>query len=217
MKNLKKLMKKAMILSLSLIMCLMLISCGSKDDQDTADKKDESVEDENTGVQENLPPALDKQITPISDIEQVTDSETAKTIISDLTEVAELTTDSDNKGVSVILKHDDKLKSVPLEYSFINWISEQTKPVIIEFVADYSEPSNKSLPYLYAMADKYSDTAIVALVDIEQTPRFVDDFDLEYVPTYYVSKNLTLYVVETSFDPTAEPSLLDKIEQVLTK
>ena len=198
---------------------MILISCDSSENGNEDDNQNENDLTVDNTISETEPviPALDQQVTPVSDVEEVTDSDAAKSIIDSLSETNDLEIDSENKGVNLILKHDNELKSVALEYSFVDWIAKQTKPVIVEFVADYSEPSVKSLPYLNGIADHYSDSAIVVLVDIEEAPSFVDIFEIEYLPTYFVSKDLTLYVVETSFNPKADPSLFDKIEQILNQ
>ena len=86
-----------------------------------------------------------------------------------------------------------------------------------EFVADYSEPAKNSLPYLYGIAGQYSDKLLVCKVDIEQNQDLIDLMELEYLPTYYVSKDYTLYQAATSFDPYANPSLFDNIDKILNQ
>ncbi|NLJ70082.1 MAG: hypothetical protein GX328_01265 [Clostridiaceae bacterium] len=232
MSELERLIRKTVIFGLSLILCLTLIGCKSDKNKTDADKganagdqsneeglinQDGQAEDEviinqpNQAGQSNL----DQQITPISEIEAVSDLEAAKLIVDDVSQVASLEIDSDIKGINLIVKHDGKLKEVPFQYNLLNWLIDQEKPVIVELVADYSPPSLKSLPYLNGIADHYGDKALVIKIDIEQNKNLIQDFDIQYLPAYRIAKDKTLYNVENAFDPTAKPSLFDKIEQVL--
>ncbi len=216
MKKTAEISKKILILFLTIFLCFSLISCGKNDKEA---KTDNSETPENTSSQApEIPPnSIDNELTPVSNVEAITDPEVIKTLTEDLTEVANLTADPSYKGVELIAKHDGKLKSIPIEYPFVNWVSEQKKPVLIEFWASYSEPAKKSLPYLYAMADKYDGDLLVCKVNVEEMPGYVDTFELKYVPTFYVSKDLTLFIVSTGFDPYANPSLPENIEQVIKK
>lgn len=217
----KNILQKISLFVLAFILCFGLMSCKSNDEKDSLATDDETIDSSEdsslTLVTEKQESALDAAIQPINDIEVINDKSVAESIVKDLTEVGELEADSSQTGVSLIVKHDGTLKEMPLEYPFINWLSEQKKPVLIEFVADYSEPSKKSLPYLNALAEEYADKMLVCKVDVEATPKFVDTFELEYLPTYYLSKDLTLYILETGFDPFAEPTVIDNIEQVLNE
>lgn len=206
-----------------LILCLSisvsLISCG-KNSEDSDNSGAQAEGESQIVASENNNPvtaSLDSQLTPIQDVEMISDEEIVDSIIKDVTKTGDMEPSEENKGVSLILKHDGKLKEVPFRYPLVNWISEQDKPVLIEFVADYSEPSTKSLPYLNGIAEKYTDDMFVCKVDVKENFQFVDTFELEYLPTYYVSKNLTLYNVAVGFDPYANPSLIDNIDKVINE
>ena len=231
MSKFERLIKKIALFGLSLILCVAMIGCKSdknKTDTDTETSagdqsegvvinKDEQSEDEvviNQAEQADQS-NLDQQITPINEIETVSDVEVAKSIVEDVSQVANPEIDSSLKGIFLIVKHDGKLKEVPFQYNLLNWLIDQDKPIIVELVADYSPPSQKSLPYLNGIADYYGDKAMVIKIDIEQNKNLIQDFDIQYLPAYRIAKNKTLYNVENAFDPTAKPSLFDKIEQVL--
>ncbi len=217
MKN--KTFRKSILLLLIIVFSFSVIGCGKKKDQADTSNSVSNAQDEVSVNDEPAPKqnSIDSQVTPIQDIEKITDEEVVDSIIKEVSQIGELEKSTDNKGISLIVKHDGKLKEIAVEYPFVNWVSEQNKPVLIEFTAEYSEPAKKSLPYLYGIAEKYTDKILVCKVDIEQTPQFVDTFELEYVPTYYVSKNLVLYTVATGFDPYANPSLIDNIEKVVNE
>ena len=145
----------------------------------------------------------------------VSDLEAAKSIVDDVSQIGSMEIDSNTKGISLILKHDGKLKEVPFQYDLIKWLLEQDKPAIIELVADYSPPSQKSLPYLNGIAAHYEESAFVIKIDIEQNKNLIESFNIEYLPAYRVAKGGTLFNVENAFNPTAKPSLFDNIEQAL--
>lgn len=233
MSKFERLIKKIALFGLSLILCVAMIGCKSdknKTDTDTETSagdqsegvvinKDEQSEDEvviNQAEQADQS-NLDQQITPINEIETVSDVEVAKSIVEDVSQVANPEIDSSLKGIFLIVKHDGKLKEVPFQYNLLNWLIDQDKPVIVELIADYSPPSQKSLPYLNGIADYYGDEALVVKIDIEQNENLIQDFDIQYLPAYRIAKDKTLYNVENAFDPTAKPSLFDKIEQVLNE
>lgn len=232
MSKLELLIRKTVVFGLSLILCITMIGCKSdKNKTDTDAKtnagdqsKDEVVINQDKQSEDEVvinqadqagQSNLDKQITPISEIETVSDLNAAKSIIDDVSQVSGLEIDSNTKGIALIVKHDNKLKEVPFQYNLLNWLIDQDKPIIVELVADYSPPSQKSLPYLNGIADYYGDKAMVIKIDIEQNKNLIQDFDIQYLPAYRIAKNKTLYNVENAFDPTAKPSLFDKIEQVL--
>lgn len=217
MKN--KVFRKSILLLLIVVFSFSLSSCSKKKDQKDAEKSELNTEDkvasnDQLSAQQN---SLDSQVTPIQNVEKITDEQVVDSLIKEVSQVDKLEKSADNKGVSLIVKHDGKLKEVPVEYPLVNWVSEQNKPVLIEFVAEYSEPAKKSLPYLYGIAEKYMDKFLVCKVDIEQNEEFIDSFELEYLPTYYISKNLTLFNVATGFDPYAQPSIIDNIEKVISQ
>ncbi|HHU53795.1 MAG TPA: thioredoxin family protein [Clostridiaceae bacterium] len=227
MSKLGRLIRKTIVFGLILIVCITMIGC--KSDKNKTDTDDQSQEGASVNQEEKSQDEvminqadeagksnLDQQITPINEIEPVSDLEAANAIVADVSKVNNLDIDSNIKGIMMIVEHDGKLKEVPLQYNLINWLIEQEKPVIIELVADYSPPSQKSLPYLNGIASHYGDKALVMKIDIEQNENLIQDFDIEYLPAYRIAKNKTVYNVENSFDPTAKPSLFDKIEQVLS-
>lgn len=232
MGKLGRLIRKTIVFGLILIVSVTVIGCKSdkkKTDSDTEtvtgdQSKDQIVVNEAKQPQDevvvNQPNQaeqfnLDQQITPISEIEAVSDLEAAKSIVDDVSKINNLEIDSNMKGIVLIVKHDGKLKEVPFQYNLLNWLIEQDKPVIVELVADYSPPSQKSIPYLNGLANHYDGKALVIKIDIEQNENLIQDFDIQYLPAYRVAKDKTLYNVENAFDPTAKPSLFDKIEKVL--
>lgn len=206
--------KKLLIFLLAAFLCIGMIGC--KNDSQNDPQTNTGTESANVNTEPATPAnSIDNELTPIENVEVITDAEVTSTLLADLSELSDLTMDPAYKGVELIAKHDGKLKSIPLEYPFVNWVSKQDKPVLIEFVASYSEPAQKSLPYLYSIAEKYDGDLLVCKVDIEAMPEYVNTFELEYVPTFYVSKDLTLYIVSNGFDPYASPSLVENIEQVI--
>lgn len=213
--NLKSLMKRLALVSLCLVISLSLVAC-KKDDKGQTEAS--NPEASGTAGHENSAGgkrvSIDDKLTPIANIDEVTDGELADGIVESVSEVGKLESDSEYKGAFLITKHEGSLKAVPLRYNLGNWLGEQKKPVLLEFVADYSEPSRKSIPYLNALADKYKDELLVVKVGVEGHKDYVDSYKLEYVPTFYVCKSLTLFTVATGFDPY-DTSIIDNIERVL--
>ena len=211
----KSLIKSLALIVLCLIMSLGLVAC-KKDNKEQAEANNSEATasiDQQQAAGKQV--SIDDKLTPITNVDEVTDGELADSIIESASEVGKLESDSSYEGAYLITKHEGSLKAVPIRYSLGNWLGEQKKPVLLEFVADYSEPSRKSIPYLNALADKYRDDLLVVKVNIEGHKDYVDSYQLEYVPTFYVCKSLILYNVATGFDPYASPSLIDNIERVL--
>ena len=203
---------------LILIFSFSLVACN----KDNTDEEDQIVDGndqsqiEDVGEVEQLESKLESQITPIDSISQVTDPEIVDSILQDKVEIGELEKSSDHTEVQLITKHAGEIISVPVQYPFANWLAEQEKPVLFECIADYSQPAEDSLPYLYGIAEQYDNELIVCKVDITDSQDFIDLFHIEYLPTYFLSRDSTLYQIATGFDPYANPSLVDNIEQLLT-
>lgn len=209
--------RRLSLLFITLILCFSLVAC-SKEKSDSIESNP-SEQNQESDSADLIPQEkkLDTQVEPIDTVKEITDVDMIDSIIKDQTEIGDLEKSKDNKGIHLILKQDKELVSVPMDYPFANWLSEQKKPVLFECIADYSKPAQESLPYLYGIADHYQDKLLVCVVDVTEAKDLIDMLELKYVPSFFVSKDLNVFQIATSFDLYANPSLIDNIEQVLNK
>ena len=75
------------------------------------------------------------------------------------------------------------------EATFDNMINESTKPVLVDFWAEWCGPCKMVAPILEEIAQEYGDKIIIAKLNVEQNPNIAPKFGIRGIPTLLIFKN----------------------------
>lgn len=75
------------------------------------------------------------------------------------------------------------------EATFDNTINESTKPVLVDFWAEWCGPCKMVAPILEEIAQEYGDKIIIAKLNVEQNPNIAPKFGIRGIPTLLIFKN----------------------------
>ena len=75
------------------------------------------------------------------------------------------------------------------EAIFDNTINESTKPVLVDFWAEWCGPCKMVAPILEEIAQEYGDKIIIAKLNVEQNPNIAPKFGIRGIPTLLIFKN----------------------------
>lgn len=75
------------------------------------------------------------------------------------------------------------------EATFDNMINESTKPVLVDFWAEWCGPCKMVAPILEEIAQEYGDKIIIAKLNVEQNPSIAPKFGIRGIPTLLIFKN----------------------------
>ncbi|PXY94262.1 thioredoxin TrxA [Gilliamella apis] len=75
------------------------------------------------------------------------------------------------------------------EATFDNTINESTKPVLVDFWAEWCGPCKMVAPILEEIAQEYGDKIIIAKLNVEQNPSIAPKFGIRGIPTLLIFKN----------------------------
>lgn len=73
--------------------------------------------------------------------------------------------------------------------SFSADVLKSTKPVVVEFWADWSGPCARLSPVLEELAAEYADKIDVVKVNVDQNPETVGAFGINSVPSVFLFKD----------------------------
>ena len=68
-------------------------------------------------------------------------------------------------------------------------ITNQNKPVLLDFYANWCGPCQALLPNLEKLADKYEDSFIIQKVNVDTFPELAQKFGVRSIPALFVLKD----------------------------
>lgn len=75
------------------------------------------------------------------------------------------------------------------EASFEKTINQATKPVLVDFWAEWCGPCKMVAPILEEIAQEYSDRIVIAKLNVEENPNIAPKFGIRGIPTLLIFKN----------------------------
>ncbi|MCX8640874.1 MULTISPECIES: thioredoxin TrxA [unclassified Gilliamella] len=99
------------------------------------------------------------------------------------------------------------------EASFEKTINEATKPVLVDFWAEWCGPCKMVAPILEEIAQEYSDRIVIAKLNVEENPNIAPKFGIRGIPTLLIFKNGE--VVSTQVGALSKAQLKSFIEAQL--
>lgn len=93
-----------------------------------------------------------------------------------------------------------------------NDIIKGSKPVLVDFSADWCGPCKMMAPVLKEVAQKIGDKARILKIDVDRNPSVAQKYQIMSVPTLIIFKNGQIHSRQSGVMPAAE--LLTMLERL---
>lgn len=91
-----------------------------------------------------------------------------------------------------------------------NLINESSKPVLVDFYADWCGPCQMLSPVIHQIAEERDDI-LVAKINVDESPELASKYGVYSIPSLFVIKNGEISAQASGFRPKmAILSMLDK-------
>ncbi len=74
-------------------------------------------------------------------------------------------------------------------FAEFNAVQNQTKPVLLDFYADWCGPCRSLLPVVEKLAEKHSEDFIIQKVNVDKFPDLAAQFGVRSIPALFVLKS----------------------------
>ena len=101
------------------------------------------------------------------------------------------------------------------DQNFNEEVIESSKPVLVDFWAEWCGPCKMIAPSLEELADDYKDSIDVAKLNVDENPNIASDFSIRSIPTLLIFKDGS--PVSQIVGAVPKSTIKSKIDEVLEK
>ena len=101
------------------------------------------------------------------------------------------------------------------DQNFNEEVIESSRPVLVDFWAEWCGPCKMIAPSLEELADDYKDSIDVAKLNVDENPNIASDFSIRSIPTLLIFKDGS--PVSQIVGAVPKSTIKSKIDEVLAK
>ena len=101
------------------------------------------------------------------------------------------------------------------DQNFNEEVIESSRPVLVDFWAEWCGPCKMIAPSLEELADDYKDSIDVAKLNVDENPNIASDFSIRSIPTLLIFKDGS--PVSQIVGAVPKSTIKSKIDEVLEK
>ena len=101
------------------------------------------------------------------------------------------------------------------DQNFNEEVIESSKPVLVDFWAEWCGPCKMIAPSLEELADDYKDSIDVAKLNVDENPSIASDFSIRSIPTLLIFKDGS--PVSQIVGAVPKSTIKSKIDEILAK
>jgi len=101
------------------------------------------------------------------------------------------------------------------DQNFNEEVIESSRPVLVDFWAEWCGPCKMIAPSLEELADDYKDSIDVAKLNVDENPNIASDFSIRSIPTLLIFKDGS--PVSQIVGAVPKNTIKSKIDEILAK
>jgi thioredoxin 1 len=101
------------------------------------------------------------------------------------------------------------------DQNFNEEVIESSRPVLVDFWAEWCGPCKMIAPSLEELADDYKDSIDVAKLNVDENPNIASDFSIRSIPTLLIFKDGS--PVSQIVGAVPKSTIKSKIDEILAK